>query len=63
MLALLLTLIKTVAIPEIMDIVRRKQAANNGVIPTDAEVQAEFVKVLTDGITKGENWLAQHPGP
>jgi|WetSurSiteA1Bulk_404760.scaffolds.fasta_scaffold325207_2 hypothetical protein len=62
MLSVLLILIKQLAIPEIMDLVRRRAAANNGVIPTTEEVQAEFSKVITEGISKGENWLAQHPG-
>lgn len=49
-------------IPEVMDIIKRKQDANNGTVPTVEEVQADFRKTVNEGITNGTDWLSKHPG-
>jgi hypothetical protein len=50
-----------IAAPIVMDIVRRHQAANNGQLPTDAQVQTVFEANIDRYLAEGEAWKATHP--
>jgi hypothetical protein len=54
------TIVERFVIPEVTDLIKRRQAENNGTFPTPAEVQAAWRKELTDGIATGTDWLDAH---
>jgi hypothetical protein len=57
---LLIAVIQDVAIPEIMDFVR-KYILKTGSAPTDDEVKAELQKNTQKYIDQGQAWLDVHP--
>lgn len=60
MLALFLIFAQKMIVPEILDYVRKRQAAT-GQIPTNEEVQANFLKEVMGGMEKGTAYLETHP--
>lgn len=60
--ALAATVVERFVLPEVVDLIKRKQDEKNGVFPTAAEVQEAWRKELTGGIATGNDWLASHPG-
>jgi len=56
---LIAALINQLLIPELLEIIRRRQAAKLGI--TDAEIIKEFNNRVLEIVTEGENWLAAHP--
>jgi hypothetical protein len=66
--ALLLLFAKELVIPEVMEIIRVKQAAAAAAagqpappMPTSEEVKAAFAQHVQEGIAKGTEYLATHP--
>jgi hypothetical protein len=57
--ALIAALINQLLIPELLEIVRRRQAADQPI--TDADIIREFNDRVLAIVTEGENWLAAHP--
>ena len=60
MLGLLMLFAKDLIIPEVLDFIKKRQAAT-GQLPTVEEVQANFVATLTGNISKGQTYLDTHP--
>jgi hypothetical protein len=56
---LIAAIIYQVVIPEILEIVRRRQAAGQGI--TDAEIIAALKERVDAIVAEGENWLITHP--
>ena len=56
---LILLLIREVLMPEIVALIKAKQAANQPI--TEEALFEEFGVRLARLISVGENWLAQHP--
>jgi len=56
---LIVALINQVVVPEILEIVRRRQAAGQTI--TDAEIIAELANRAQAVIAQGQAWLDAHP--
>jgi hypothetical protein len=58
-LELIIALIQQIIVPEVAEIIRRRQAANLPI--TDADIMAELAQRMTDVVSTGTAWLAAHP--
>ena len=57
--ALIIALLQQLIVPEILEIVRRRQAANQPI--DDTSIIEELHLRAAAVIAKGESWLATHP--
>lgn len=57
--AIILAIIQQLLVPEIMDIVRKRQAANQPL--DDAAIIAELHSRAATVIAQGEDWLKKNP--
>jgi hypothetical protein len=54
-------LVSEVAIPVVVDIIKRHREKNNGEVPTEDQIRTEFNNNIDRYLSEGAAWKAAHP--